>query len=295
MPNYFSRLEEIKEKEVGVKIFENVFDRQFLRELEEINNSLVAQVDRTDSKKATFSFNDNEKFIKLKTTLTDLIGEFFVNDFKQHFITSRFPLRIHTDSGKDPDDVIGPNILIPINIYPEDKVAHTIIFKNKWYGPSANFVSKKSDGNDHILIDSNNEFVDIPDINIFYEKLCRTPIDETINFSNGVFKVNENLKNEISKLLNLSRYAIRTNEHISKGEDFDRDLYKKYLSHQPYEDLKDLEIHTAYKWKLGDVLVWDRTLIHSSDNYLINGVDHKISIPISTSWIDKPLEPFVNQ
>ena len=151
MSNYFTRLEEIKKNEIGVKIFENVFDRQFLKELEDINTSLVAQVDRTDSKKASFSFDENEKFIKLKKTLTDLIGEFFVNDFKQHFITSRFPLRVHTDSGKDPDDVIGQNILIPINIYPEDKVAHTIIFKNKWYGPSANFVSNNSDGNDHIL------------------------------------------------------------------------------------------------------------------------------------------------
>ena len=294
MSNYFTRLEEIKKNEIGVKIFENVFDRQFLKELEDINTSLVAQVDRTDSKKASFSFDENEKFIKLKKTLTDLIGEFFVNDFKQHFITSRFPLRVHTDSGKDPDDVIGQNILIPINIYPEDKVAHTIIFKNKWYGPSANFVSNNSDGNDHILKDNNNEFVDISDINHFYEKLCNTPNNATINYSRGVFKVNENLKNEISKLLNLKRYAIRTNEHITVGKDFDRDLYKKYLSHQPYDDLRDLEIHTVYKWKLGDVLVWDRSLIHSSDNYLMNGVDHKISIPISTSKIDKPLKRFIN-
>ena len=130
MLNYFSRIDEIKKNEIGVKIFENVFEPKFLEELENINSSLEAQVDRTDSKKASFSFSENDHFIKIKKTLVELIGEFYVNDFKPHFITSRFPLRVHTDSGKDPDDVIGQNILIPINIYPKNKPAHTVIFKN---------------------------------------------------------------------------------------------------------------------------------------------------------------------
>ena len=184
--------------------------------------------------------------------------------------------------------------MIPINIYPKHKHAHTIIFKNKWYGPSANFVSKNSNGDDHILKDKNDKFVDIEDINVFYKVICEAETNQLINYSNGVFIVNERLKGEVSKLLNLKRYAIRTNKHITEGKDFNKSQYKQFLSHQPYEDLKDLEIHTIYKWKLGDVLVWDRTLIHSSDNYLKNGVDHKISIPISTSKINKPLKTFIN-
>ena len=57
--NYFSRIEEIKKNEVGVKIYENVFDLKFIEELESFNSILEAQVDRTDSKKASFSFDQN--------------------------------------------------------------------------------------------------------------------------------------------------------------------------------------------------------------------------------------------
>ena len=70
-------------------------------------------------------------FTKLLKLIHDELGEFFINDFSPHYITSKFPLRLHADTGKDPDDIIGQNILIPINIFPKDKIAHTIIFKNR--------------------------------------------------------------------------------------------------------------------------------------------------------------------
>ena len=288
--NFFSRIDEIKKNEIGVKIFSNIFDINFLEELEEVHKTLLAQVDRVDSKKVSFSFNENEKFIKLEKILKEFFGDLHVNDFKPHFITSRFPLRIHADSGKDPDDVIGQNILIPINIYPKDKPAHTIIFKNRWYGPAAYFVSKKSDGRDHILRDINNRCIDIPDVSIFNDAILNSSNNDILKFADGEFLINDPFRNEIAKLLNLNRYGIRTNEHITSGRDFNKEIYNKYLSHQPYEDLRDLEIHTIYKWNFGDILTWDRSLIHSSDNYLINNVDYKISIPISTSVIHKPFK-----
>jgi len=284
---FFTRIDEIKENEIGVKIHKNVFDINFLEELEEVHKTLLAQVDRADSKKNSFSFNENNKFKKLEKILKEFFGDFYVNDFKPHFITSRFPLRIHVDSGKDPNDVIGHNILIPINIYPHNKPAHTVIFKNRWYGPAAYFVSKKSNGRDHIFKDTNNKFIDVEDVSFFNDVILDTEDDTNIKFAGGEFLINESFRSEVSKLLNINRYGIRTNEHITNGKDFDKEIYKKYLSHQPYDDLRDLEIHTIYKWNLGDILTWDRSLIHSSDNFLINGVDHKISIPISTSFIDK--------
>lgn len=289
MQKFFTKIDEIKKNEIGVKIYKNIFDINFLKELEDINETLSAQVDRADSKKASFSFKENAHFIKLEKILKEFLGDLYINDFKPHFITSRFPLRIHADSGKDPDDIIGQNILIPINIYPKNKPAHTVIFKNRWYGPAAYFFSKKSEGQDHIFKDINNKFIDVPDVSIFNEIIIDTENQNILKFKGGEFLINNSFRDEVSKLLNISRYGIRTNKHISSGKEFDKKIYNQYLSHQPYEDLRDLEIHTIYKWNLGDILTWDRSLIHSSDNYLINGVDHKICIPISTSKIHKPI------
>ena len=289
MKNFFTKLPEIKKNEIGVKIHQNVFDENFLSILNQINKTLLAQVDRADSKKVSFSFSENEYFIKLEKILKELCGDFYINDFKAHFITSRFPLRIHADTGKDPDDVIGQNILIPISINPENKPVHTVIFKNRWYGPACYFVSKKSDGRDHIFKDIYNKFIDVSDVNVFHQTILDAEDQSIIKFNGGDFLIDDSFRNEVSKLLNIKRYGNRTNEHISNGKEFDKKIYSQHLSHQPYEDLRDLEIDTVYKWNLGDILTWDRSLIHCSDNFINNGVDHKTCIAIQSSKIDKPI------
>ena len=288
MKSFFNKIDEIKKGEIGVRVYEDFFERSFIEELDELHSKISAKVQREDSKKVPFAFEENEKFTNLLKLIHDELGKFFINDFSPHFITSKFPLRLHADTGKDPDDIIGQNILIPINIFPRDKIAHTIIFKNRWYGPAAYFTSKKSDGYDHILKDINGEFVDIKDIQVLNERLNDCKDEELIEFSEGSFLVNRLFREKISKLLNSKRYNIRTNDHITIGKPFDIKIYEKYLTHQPYEDLRDLEIDTIYKWKLGDLLVWDRSLIHCSDNYIRNGLEYKTAIPLFSSNINKP-------
>ena len=69
MQKFFTKIDEIKKNEIGVKIHKNIFDINFLKELEDINETLSAQVDRADSKKASFSFKENAHFIKLEKYL----------------------------------------------------------------------------------------------------------------------------------------------------------------------------------------------------------------------------------
>ena len=57
-------------------------------------------VNREESTKIFFDFNKNKETKKFKEKLEDELGEFFINDFQPHLITSRFPLRLHIDSGK---------------------------------------------------------------------------------------------------------------------------------------------------------------------------------------------------
>lgn len=51
------------------------------------------------------------------------------------------------------------------------------------------------------------------------------------------------------------------------GKDFDVDDYVKYLRHLPYETVNGLSIKSVVPWKLGEVLVFDSTLLHSSSYF----------------------------
>ncbi len=67
-------------------------------------------------------------------------------------------------------------------------------------------------------------------------------------------------KNEIK---NNYGYNKRTNEHLGTKE-FDKQVYKKYLPHEHYENLKGLKVKKIYNWKIGEAFVFDRTFIHCS-------------------------------
>ena len=291
--NFFkpSVLSEIKKGEIGVKVCKKVFDLKFLKELDLIRkNELDTQVNREDANKSSFNFDQHELFVELKKILHSELGDFYINDFSPHFNTSKFPLRIHADTGKDPEDVIGQNILIPIEIFPNNKIAHTIVFKNRWYGPGAFFTENESDGFDHLLKDINDKFIDIEDVRKLNQKTLKLKDGELFNYNEGTFLFNQNFNDNILKLINSKRYNIRTNKHITEGRPFDRKIYEQYLTHQPYDDLTDLEVKMIYKWEIGDIFVWDRSLIHSSDNYLANGVINKTLLPLFTSKIFRPKE-----
>ena len=43
-------------------------------------------------------------------------------------------------------------------------------------------------------------------------------------------------------------------------------MHAKYLGHEDINNLKGLEVEMIFKWKLGDLLVFDRTNLHCSSN-----------------------------
>lgn len=57
----------------------------------------------------------------------------------------------------------------------------------------------------------------------------------------------------------------RSSAHIGE-KDFDKDLYKKYLTHIDINNLKGLEIEFIYNWKVGESLVVDRSHIHCASS-----------------------------
>ena len=296
MSSFFDEniLEKIKKHETGVNVVENFLTKNECNELldyfRNLKNKSVGKsqsVEREESTKIFFDFEQSDKLLNLKKSIEEKVGEFFVNDFQPHIITSRYPLRLHADTGKNPKDVIFKNIIIPLEIvYNENsknkKPPNTIIFKNKWYNESALFTQNIGKDYDFIIKDKNGNFVDILDINDFYKNIVNLDNQETI-YKNSSFYVDEKFKKYIQSLTKSKRYNIRTNKHIVNDLDFNEEDYRKYMSHQPYEDCKSLEIDKVVEWKIGSLIYWDRSRIHSSDNFLINNVLNKTPLAMFTS------------
>jgi len=296
MNNFFKPdvLKEIKKYETGVNEVENFFSKNecdeildYLRNLKNKSVGKSKSIEREESTKIFFDFNQTDILKKLKKKIEETTGEFYVNDFQPHVITSRYPLRLHADTGKNSNDVIFKNIIIPLEIGYSEKNEHTkppntIIFKNSWYGQSALFTKHAGQDYDFIIKDKTGKFVDIININHFFNKI-QSITNEEILYENKAFFVDEKFKNYIENLTKSKRYNLRTDKHIVNDKNLDRKIYEKYMSHQPYEDCTSLEIDRVVEWKIGNLIYWDRCRIHSSDNFLKNNVLYKTTMAFFTS------------
>ena len=50
------------------------------------------------------------------------------------------------------------------------------------------------------------------------------------------------------------------------------------LSHVEPSMLSKLSLHRFYKWRPGDLIAWDRNLLHASDNFLLGGMEQKTAL-----------------
>ena len=290
MKNFFppTILESIKKNESDPFKINNFLSTDEVQEIQEYKASLSKRmVDREESTKIPFDWNDSEILKKLKKKIEDKTGKFKVKDFEPHFITTRFPLRLHADTGKDPNDIIFKNIVVPLEVNYKNNISknksHTIIFKNKWYDRSALFTTKTKDDYDFIIKDYDENFVDIINIHDFKKEVKKIDDNEFLIYKKNKFLIDVKFREYIDMLSGTKRYNLRTSSHIVNGKDLDIKVYEKYMTHQPYEDCKSLEIDQAFSWEPGNLLVWDRIRIHSSDNFLKNGIDSKSCIALFSS------------
>ena len=296
MSDFFSEnvLKEIKKTESEVLKKKNFLAvneiKELLEYLRSMKNKSVGKsklVVREESTKIFFDFNQSDFLKKIKIKIEEHIGKFFVNDFQPHIITTRYPLRLHVDTGKNPNDLIYKNVVVPLEItYDLKKDFHkppnTVIFKNRWYNRSALLTKQTSNNYDFIIKDINNKFVDIINILDFKEKIQNVS-NGPFSYDGKKFLVNNKFKEYIDGLSKTKRYNARTDKHIVNNKDFNKNDYEKYMSHQPYEDCKSLEIDKVVSWEVGSLMTWDRTKIHCSDNFLKNNVTSKTCMALFTS------------
>lgn len=66
-----------------------------------------------------------------------------------------------------------------------------------------------------------------------------------------------------------------------------KDLVRNLCSHVPSKDLEFLTLALAARWERGGLIYWDRELLHSSDNFLANGITSKKAIVIFSEKVDE--------
>ena len=296
MENFFKIdvLNKIKNLETGVNCVEKFISKneaeEILDYLRNLKNKSVGKsqaVEREESTKIFFDFNQTQKLKNLKKRIEEVIGEFYVNDFQPHIITSRYPLRLHADTGKNPNDIIYKNVIIPMEIVykPEAKSSkppNTIIFKNKWFDQSALFSSNINSNTDFIIKDKSKNFIDIMDINDFYNELLKYN-NSDMSYKGNVFFVDESFKNYIEYLTKSKRYNQRTNKHIISDKKFDMRHYENYMSHQPYNDLQSLYGIDDISKIEGKQAIIDYIDTAEEENLLIKNSDNIVTK--NASWI----------
>ena len=94
---------------------------------------------------------------------------------------------------------------------------------------------------------------------------------ETIIFKNRFYGCSTTFSINPTELA-AKGYNKRSSEHIDlyDGETFDKKIHEKYLKHEEIRNLKGLKVELIYKWKLGDILIFDRTNLHCSSSNLKN-------------------------
>ena len=90
---------------------------------------------------------------------------------------------------------------------------------------------------------------------------------ETIIFKNRFYGCSTTFSID-PKELSAKGYNKRSSEHLNLygSSEFDKEVHKKYLAHEDINNLKGLEVELIFNWRLGDLLVFDRTSLHCSSN-----------------------------
>ena len=95
--------------------------------------------------------------------------------------------------------------------------------------------------------------------------LALSEVGETVIFKNRFYGCSTTFSID-PKELAAKGYNKRSSEHLNLygKHDFDQEIHKSYLSHEDINNLKGLEVDLIFKWKAGDLLIFDRSHLHCS-------------------------------
>lgn len=294
---YFKKIKHIKETESEIQTIKNFLSvsevKKILNYYKKSKNFFVI---RDDGKKV--SFNDSKikpvrsinnwnisikKIIEPKLKIIFPKYKYYIHEreFPPHIFESLYPTKVHVDTGRENrNEIPFKQILIPLSIKPNKQNVYTIFFKNRWYGAAANIRSGLTDKNTAEIKDLNNKFIKINNFNKFLLFLIKNKQKKKVFFNNGYFTNDLKFRMLIESISNRDSYNKIVSKFYKQKKTFSKYYYKKYLSHQNIEDFYGLKFWKAVKWEVGDVIIWDRNIIHCSNNFLTSDVSSKIGLSI---------------
>ena len=100
-----------------------------------------------------------------------------------------------------------------------------------------------------------------------------TPVGSTVIFKNRYYGKSTNFtidEKELGKKDLKYGQNIRSNDHIGMfgNKSFDKEIHKKFLTHEKIENLVGLEVELIYNWEVGSLLIFDRTHLHCSSSVI---------------------------
>ena len=291
---------QIKSKESCSKIIKKFLTKEEVRILLNIEkNSKKYFVDRPDGKKRSLSSDgsstdrDYKKWNKvirkiLIPKLKKHMGNFIIpkTEFPPHYFTAIHPTRLHADTGRDPNMFIGKQILIPLEINPKKAKVHTILFKDRWYGPASNFEYFNNQKKFTALKNISGKLCFIQNVTDFKKKILNHKKNNKKYFlyKDETFYLSNELLTTIKEISKNDRYNSNSNKHIKNNKTINLSFYKKYLTHHDIKDFNSLTPELAYEWKVGEALIWDRSQLHCSDNFQNTNALTKTAIAVFTNY-----------
>ena len=143
-------IEEIKTLESTPKVVK-IFSNNEIEEISNLYNSLPITTHNKAQNviKKRWLQNYNKSLDKLYVSkIKELLGDYQMDNLKSEkgddffglFHESFSPLKLHVDSGFEKKDVVYKQVITPLS-----PIGETVVFKNRWYGPSTSFTINENE------------------------------------------------------------------------------------------------------------------------------------------------------
>lgn len=247
-----------------MKVVKNLLTKSEIDKLLEYHHTVD---DRTDSRPDVISKHprwdvDNWPQDIVRRILDNVLDDPYIVD-EVIFIQNKISFRLHVDSGRSVEEKNGWAILIPLDVI---GVAHTVFFDNFWHGPSTKFSKRKILPFEYQLQNKNGDWEYIEDVRELRQAILEgntTDFNITIEELDYIISARQN-----QKIGKVDDRCYDYTDVVNYNEDlkFDTDIHQKYLKHLEIETVDGLTIHDIVEWNPGDVMVFERSRLHSASS-----------------------------
>ena len=244
----------------AITIFKKIVDSTAIHEFLDFLNTPDQYVDDRGDVKNKLMTPATQDWPLL--TLTKILDKILPEPYEienADFVKIRIASNLHTDTDNGDQNKLYKNIIIPLET---GKHASTAVFPHKWYGAKAKFT--RVDLNPFSYVINDKQVNDIRDL----LDCCNSSNKNSIVYNGETFENTDKFKQWLELLVEkrhnadarISDYSQVTN---ITNQPFPEDFRKAWLSHLPKETLHGLKIPEIVDWNVGDVITFDRQLLHS--------------------------------